>query len=223
VSRLLFICSNPSRSLRLKENDAVCNKLSAYKKWKHAYHTSIVAKICVLDLWRSREMPNTHYSFRKKDAVARLIGQAPGGCTKENRCFQKKTAVVRMLERKPYQQVLQEDPHELGCMPESTKPCFSWKSMLVFMSMPFARSSRKSFRPFKSMVVSPDWAALAMSIANEGLQPPGTTKILTPSPAAPCFATTSLNLFIALSVKLTITDFLLAVVLSQPCLRDRIL
>jgi hypothetical protein len=59
------------------------------------------------------------------------------------------------------------------------------------------------------MVVSPAWAALAMSIANEGLQPPGTTKIRTPSPAAPCFVTTSLNLTTALSVKLTITSSLL--------------
>jgi hypothetical protein len=67
-----------------------------------------------------------------------------------------------------------------------------------------AFSSRKTFSPSSSMVVSPDSAALAMSIANEGLQPPGTTKIRTPSPAAPCFVTTSLNLPTALSVKLTI-------------------
>lgn len=198
----------------------MCNKLSGYKKRNNAYHAYIVAKIRMLDFM---EKPgNAEYSLffsEKRCCCAGLIGQKPDVRTKENRCFQEKTAVVKMLEIKPYQQLLQEDPHELGCMPESTKPCFSWKSMLVFMSMPFARSSRNSFRPFKSMVVSPDWAALAMSIANEGLQPPGTTKILTPSPAAPCFATTSLNLFIALSVKLTITHFLLAVVLSQPCLR----
>jgi hypothetical protein len=49
-----------------------------------------------------------------------------------------------------------------------------------------------------------------MSIAREGLQPPGTTKIRTPSPAVPCFSTTSLNFVTALSVKLTITYFLLA-------------
>src|SRR5512146_1913068 len=76
--------------------------------------------------------------------------------------------------------------------------------MLVFWSMELAFSSRKILSPFTSRVVSPVWAALAMSIASEGLQPPGTTKILTPSPLQPCLATTSLNLTTALFVKLTI-------------------
>lgn len=76
--------------------------------------------------------------------------------------------------------------------------------MFVVFSISFARSSRKTFRPFSSRVVSPFSAALAMSIASEGLQPPGTRNILTPSPAFPCFSTTSLNLVTALSVKLTI-------------------
>src|SRR5512135_3461951 len=43
-----------------------------------------------------------------------------------------------------------------------------------------------------------------MSIAKDGLHPPGTTNILTPSPVLPCFSTTSLNFLTALSVKLTI-------------------
>jgi hypothetical protein len=108
------------------------------------------------------------------------------------------------------QQVLHDEPQELGAIPVSTNPCVSWKSMFVLFSISLARSSRNIFRPFTSRVVSPFRAALAMSIAREGLQPPGTTKIRTPSPAVPCFSTTSLNLVTALSVKLTITYFLLA-------------
>jgi hypothetical protein len=42
-----------------------------------------------------------------------------------------------------------------------------------------------------------------MSIAREGLQPPGTTNILTPSSAVPCLETISLNLPTALSEILT--------------------
>jgi hypothetical protein len=43
-----------------------------------------------------------------------------------------------------------------------------------------------------------------MSIAREGLHPPGTAKIRTPSPADPCFSITSLNFLTAFSVRLTI-------------------
>ncbi len=42
--------------------------------------------------------------------------------TQKNRCLQKKTTVTRNFEMNPYQQLLQEEPHELGCIPESTKP-----------------------------------------------------------------------------------------------------
>jgi len=99
-----------------------------------------------------------------------------------------------------------QEPHELSCcMPVSTNPCPSAKSMLVLASICPARSSRNTLRPSFSKVISPAWAALAMSIASEGLQPPGTTKILIPSPAEPCWATTSLNFTTAPSVKLTIT------------------
>jgi hypothetical protein len=34
----------------------------------------------------------------------------------------RETAVMKRCEIMPYQQVLQEEPHELGCIPESTKP-----------------------------------------------------------------------------------------------------
>ena len=101
------------------------------------------------------------------------------------------------------QQLLQEEPQE-DCMPDRTKPCPSWKSMFVFISIMLAFSSRNTLRPFTSRVVSPRSASLAMSIAKEGLQPPGTAKIRTPSPADPCFSTVSLNFFTALSVRLTI-------------------
>jgi len=141
-----------------------------------------------------------------KESAGLFTAKAGGSLEKkkENRRLQAEAAVDLFVRRGLNQQLLQDEPQELGCMPVSTKPWFSWKSMLVFMSMERAFPSRKTFRPSSSMVVSPDSAALAMSIANEGLQPPGTTKIRTPSPAAPCFVTTSLNLPTALSVKLTI-------------------
>jgi hypothetical protein len=101
------------------------------------------------------------------------------------------------------QQLLQEDPQD-DCMPDSTNPCPSRKSMFVFISIMLARSSRNTLRPFTSRVVSPRRASLAMSIASEGLQPPGTANIRTPSPADPCFSSVSLNFCTALSVRLTI-------------------
>lgn len=94
-------------------------------------------------------------------------------------------------------------------MPDSTKPCPSAKSMIVLFSIWFARSSRNTFRPFCSSVMSPAWATLATSIASEGLQPPGTRNIRTPSPALPCWVTTSLNFVTAPSVILTIYILLL--------------
>jgi hypothetical protein len=130
--------------------------------------------------------------------------------SKKNRRTPCRNATVIVIIKNRTQQVLHDEPQELGFIPESTNPCASWKSMFVFISMSLALSSRKILRPFNSRVVSPLRAALAMSIAREGLQPPGTTKIRTPSPAVPCFSTTSLNFVTALSVKLTITSFLLA-------------
>lgn len=101
------------------------------------------------------------------------------------------------------QQLLQEEP-QLDCIPDRMKPCLSLKSMFVFSSIVLARSSMNTLSPLNSSVVSPRRASLAMSIASEGLQPPGTVNMRTPSPALPCATTISLNFVTALSVRLTI-------------------
>lgn len=136
------------------------------------------------------------------DGHSQCDGGRNGQIPKKNRCSEKLQRLIISLIRSQQLQDPQEFP--CGCIPVIMNPRPSWKSMVVFMSIPCARVSRKTFNPFFSIVVSPDWGLSAMSIASEGLQPPGTIKMRTPAFPPPfCFEMNSLNFVIALSVKPT--------------------